>query len=197
MPEGQTGEICVRGPSIAQGYWRNPDASAATFVQISEQRFLRTGDLGFERAGKLYISGRLKDLVIVRGRNLVPQDIEDHLAQSIAALQLGRIAVFPLQTESAEAIGVAAEISRAAARSMRAEQLCQSIALAVHECVDEPARLVVLLGQGALPRTSSGKLQRSACAARLHAGELKALAVYRDGKLEGPQLSAAGTLALV
>jgi len=184
VPEGQNGEIWVSGPSIAQGYWQNSDATAAAFVQLGAERYLRTGDLGFERAGQLYISGRLKDLVIVRGRNIVPQDIEDHLAAEIAALQLGRISVFPVQTENGEAIGVAAELSRAAARSVKHEQLCQAIAQAVHECVDEPARLVILLGQGALPRTSSGKLQRSACAARLQAGELKTLAVYRDGKLE-------------
>ena len=184
VPEGQNGEIWVSGPSIAQGYWQNSDATAAAFVQLGAERYLRTGDLGFERAGQLHISGRLKDLVIVRGRNIVPQDIEDHLAAEIAALQLGRISVFPVQTENGEAIGVAAELSRAAARSVKHEQLCQVIAQAVHECVDEPARLVILLGQGALPRTSSGKLQRSACAARLQAGELKTLAVYRDGKLE-------------
>jgi acyl-CoA synthetase (AMP-forming)/AMP-acid ligase II len=197
VPDGHTGEIWVSGPSIAHGYWQNADASAAAFVRLGEQRYLRTGDLGFLRAGELYISGRLKDLVIVRGRNIVPQDIEDQLATSVAALQLGRIAVFPVQTESGEAIGVAAELSRAAARSVKPEQLCQSIALAVHECADEPARLVILLGQGALPRTSSGKLQRSACAARLASGELKTLAVYRAGKLEEPQPSAAGSLELV
>ena len=196
VPEAHTGEIWVSGPSIAQGYWQNADATAATFVQRGEQRFLRTGDLGFERAGQLYISGRLKDLVIVRGRNLVPQDIEDHLAAQIAALQLGRIAVFPVQADSGEAIGVAAELSRAAARSIKPEGLCQAITLAVHACVDEPARLVILLGQGGLPRTSSGKLQRSACATRLQAGELQTLAVYRDGKLQSPQPSAASALEL-
>jgi acyl-CoA synthetase (AMP-forming)/AMP-acid ligase II len=191
VAEGHTGEIWVSGPSVAQGYWQNADASAAAFVEHAGVRYLRTGDLGFERAGQLFISGRLKDLVIVRGRNLVPQDIEDDLAHNIPALQLGRIAVFPLHTDSGEAIAVAAELSRAAARSMRPELLCQSIALAVHACVDEPARLVILLGQGALPRTSSGKLQRNACAARLLSAELKTLAVFRDGKLERPQPSAA------
>jgi acyl-CoA synthetase (AMP-forming)/AMP-acid ligase II len=196
VPAGQSGEIWVSGPSVAQGYWQNPDATAATFVQRGEQRFLRTGDLGFVRDAALFVSGRLKDLVIVRGRNLVPQDIEDFLASSISALQLGRIAVFPLQTEAGEAIGVAAELSRAAARSVRPEQLCQSIVQLVHESVDEPARLVILLNQGQLPRTSSGKLQRSACAPRLGSGELKTLAVYRDGVLESPPLSAAGSLEL-
>ena len=196
VPEGHTGEIWAGGPSIAQGYWQNADATAAAFVQRGERRYLRTGDLGFERAGQLYISGRLKDLVIVRGRNVVPQDVEDHLAGQIAVLQLGRIAVFPLQTDSGEAIGVAAELSRAASRSVKLEALCQTIALAVHECVDEPARLVILLGQGALPRTSSGKLQRSACAARQDTGELKTLAVYRDGKLQSLPPSAAGALEL-
>jgi acyl-CoA synthetase (AMP-forming)/AMP-acid ligase II len=196
VADGQAGEICVSGPSIAQGYWQNAEATAAAFVQMDERRYLRTGDLGFERDGQLYISGRLKDLVIVRGRNLVPQDIEDFLATRIAALQLGRIAVFPLQTENGEAIGVAAELSRAAARSMRAEQLCQAIAMAVHECVDEPARLLLLLGQGQLPRTSSGKLQRSACAARFAAGELKTLAIFRDGVLQSPPPTAASSLEL-
>jgi acyl-CoA synthetase (AMP-forming)/AMP-acid ligase II len=191
VPAGQSGEIWVSGPSVAQGYWQNPDATASTFVKRGDRRYLRTGDLGFVRGAELFVSGRLKDLVIVRGRNLVPQDIEDFLATRIAALQLGRIAAFALQTDDGEAIGVAAELSRAAARSMRPEPLCRAIVQAVHESVDEPARLVLLLGQGQLPRTSSGKLQRSACALRFRAGELKTLAVYRDGVLESPQPTAA------
>lgn len=187
VADGLTGEIWVSGPSIAHGYWQNPEATAAAFVVHGDQRYLRTGDLGFVRDGQLHVSGRLKDLVIVRGRNIVPQDIEDQLAAAIPALQLGRIAAFAWQTESGEGIGVAAELSRAAARSVKLAPLCQAISLAVSESVDEPARLVILLAQGALPRTSSGKLQRYACAQRLQSGELKTLAVYRDGKLASAQ----------
>jgi acyl-CoA synthetase (AMP-forming)/AMP-acid ligase II len=197
LPEGQIGEICVSGPSLAQGYWRNPSATASGFVLQAGRRYLRTGDLGFVHDHEIYISGRLKDLIIVRGRNVVPQDIEDFLAGHVSPLQLGRVSVFSLQTDTGEAIGVAAELSRAAARSMRPEQLCQAIAAAVHECVDEPARLVLLLGPGALPRTSSGKLQRSACAQRFRSGELAPLAVYRDGVLQVSQPSAAAAVEVV
>jgi acyl-CoA synthetase (AMP-forming)/AMP-acid ligase II len=184
LPAGANGEIFVSGPSIAAGYYGNTAATDAAFVSLEGRRFLRTGDLGFTRDGELYISGRLKDLVIVRGRNVVPQDIEDYLASSIAPLQIGRISVFPVQTEDGEAIGVAAEVSRATARTMRAELLCQAISAAVHECVDAPAYLVALLAHGTLPRTSSGKLQRSACAARLQSGALVPLAVSRAGVLQ-------------
>jgi acyl-CoA synthetase (AMP-forming)/AMP-acid ligase II len=180
LPAGSPGEICVSGPSVAQGYFRNEAATAAAFVSLEGRRYLRTGDLGFVRDGELYISGRLKDLVIVRGRNIVPQDVEDHLAHHVGPLQVGRVAVFAVQTEEGEAVGVAAEVSRAAARSMRPELLCRAIAAAVHECVQEPARLVALLSQGALPRTSSGKLKRGACAEQLRSGELRALAVHRE-----------------
>jgi acyl-CoA synthetase (AMP-forming)/AMP-acid ligase II len=190
LAEGQVGEICVSGPSIAQGYWRNQAATDAAFVTLAGRRALRTGDLGFERDGQLHISGRLKDLIIVRGRNIVPQDVEDQLAGCVSPLQLGRIAAFSLQTAQGEAIGVAAELSRAAARSMRPEALCEAISAAVHDCVEEPARLIVLLAHGGLPRTSSGKLRRSACAERLQSGDLSPLAVYRDGVLQMPPSAA-------
>lgn len=191
LPEGQIGELCVSGPSVTQGYWRNQAASDAAFVTLGGARALRTGDLGFVRDGQLYISGRLKDLIIVRGRNIVPQDIEDQLAARVAPLQLGRVAAFVWQTDEGEAIGIAAELRSAAARSMRAEALCEAISAAVHECVDEPPRLVLLLAQGGLPRTSSGKLRRGACGERFHRGELSPLAVYRDGVLQVPPSVAA------
>jgi acyl-CoA synthetase (AMP-forming)/AMP-acid ligase II len=127
----------------------------------------------------------------------VPQDVEDFLATHVSPLQLGRVAAFSVQTDGAEAIGVAAEVSRAAARTMRPEALCEAISAAVHDCVEEAARLVALLPHGTLPRTSSGKLQRSTCAARLESGELAPLAVYRDGALQMPRPSVAGSVEAV
>ncbi|MGH8462571.1 MAG: AMP-binding protein, partial [Pseudomonas sp.] len=79
LADNQVGEIWACGPSIAKGYWRNPQASAQTFVELGGQTWLRTGDLGFLRDGELFVTGRLKDLLIVRGHNLYPQDLEKTL----------------------------------------------------------------------------------------------------------------------
>ncbi|MCF5827435.1 AMP-binding protein, partial [Pseudomonas syringae] len=83
LDENSIGEVWASGPSIAHGYWRNPQATANTFVQHDGQTWLRTGDLGFQRHGELYITGRLKDMLIVRGHNLYPQDIEKVIEREV------------------------------------------------------------------------------------------------------------------
>ncbi|MFM0566229.1 fatty acyl-AMP ligase [Paraburkholderia sediminicola] len=112
LESGRIGEIWFGGPSVAQGYWNNPQASTETFVSDANgERWLRTGDLGFMSGKRLYVNGRVKDLIIVRGQNLYPQDIETTLAARVAALRPGRIAAFAVaQDKDGEGIGIAAEI---------------------------------------------------------------------------------------
>ncbi|MFO6383095.1 acyl-CoA synthetase, partial [Pseudomonas aeruginosa] len=86
------GEIWAAGPSIAHGYWRNPEASAKTFVERDGRTWLRTGDLGFLRDGELFVTGRLKDMLIVRGHNLYPQDIERTVESEVPSARKGRVA---------------------------------------------------------------------------------------------------------
>jgi len=188
--DNTVGEVWASGPSIALGYWRNPEASAKAFVQYEGQTWLRTGDLGFMRDGELFITGRLKDMLIVRGHNLYPQDIEQTIEREVDVVRKGRVAVFAVHSDGQEGIGIAAEISRSVQKILAPEALINAIRQAVAEAFQEAPSVVVLLNPGALPKTSSGKLQRSACRNRLADGSLDSYALFpsavteREGKPE-------------
>ncbi|KPU61153.1 D-alanine--poly(phosphoribitol) ligase, subunit 1 [Pseudomonas fluorescens] len=178
------GEVWASGPSIALGYWRNPEASARTFVRHAGQTWLRTGDLGFMRNGELFITGRLKDMLIVRGHNLYPQDIEQTVEREVEVVRKGRVAAFVVTVDGQEGIGIAAEISRSVQKILPPESLIKAIRQAVAEAYQEAPSVVVLLNPGALPKTSSGKLQRSACRSRLADGSLDSYAVFPSATTE-------------
>ncbi|KQM47507.1 non-ribosomal peptide synthetase [Pseudomonas sp. Leaf15] len=178
LPDNRVGELWAAGPSIAQGYWRNPEASAKTFVQHAGRTWLRTGDLGFIRDGEVYITGRLKDLLIVRGHNLYPQDIEQTVEREVEVVRKGRVAAFAVNHQGLEGIGIAAEISRSVQKILPPEALIKAIRQAVAEAYQEAPSVVVLLNPGALPKTSSGKVQRSACALRHADGSLDSYAQF-------------------
>ena len=178
LPDNRIGEVWAAGPSIAHGYWRNPEATAKTFVQHAGRTWLRTGDLGFIRDGELFITGRLKDLLIVRGHNLYPQDIEKTIEREVEVVRKGRVAAFAVTEQGQEGIGIAAEISRSVQKILPPEALIKAIRQAVAEACQEAPSVVVLLNPGALPKTSSGKLQRSACRTRLADGSLDYYALF-------------------
>uniref|UniRef100_UPI001481E943 condensation domain-containing protein n=1 Tax=Rhodomicrobium sp. R_RK_3 TaxID=2029567 RepID=UPI001481E943 len=181
LPEGRVGEIVVSGPNVALGYWRKPEATARTFPLRGGRRQLVTGDLGFMRGGELHIAGRSKDLIIIRGQNIYPQDIEQRLESELELLRQGRIAAFPAEIGGREGIGIAVEVARSVQKLTQPEALAQLIGQTVSEAFLEPARVVVLLNPGALPRTSSGKLQRAATRQGWLARSLDAYAVVEDG----------------
>ncbi|MCP1417865.1 amino acid adenylation domain-containing protein/non-ribosomal peptide synthase protein (TIGR01720 family) [Pseudomonas laurylsulfativorans] len=187
------GEVWASGPSIALGYWRNPEASARTFVQHAGQTWLRTGDLGFMRDGELFITGRLKDMLIVRGHNLYPQDIEQTVEREVEVVRKGRVAAFAVTVDGQEGIGIAAEISRSVQKILPPESLIKAIRQAVAEAYQEAPSVVVLLDPGALPKTSSGKLQRSACRSRLADGSLDSYAVFPSASAESAGLVESGS----
>jgi acyl-CoA synthetase (AMP-forming)/AMP-acid ligase II len=166
-PEAQLGEIWVAGPSVAQGYWDRPDDSRAAFQNvlagIGNEPFLRTGDLGFVHRGELFLVGRLKDLIIVQGRKYYPQDIEEAAEGSHPALLVGASAAFAVDLEGAEQIVVACEVKREERRQLDTSQVIQAVREAVAAALELPVYGVVLLKPGSLPRTTSGKIQRSAC----------------------------------
>ncbi|AOE69285.1 non-ribosomal peptide synthase/polyketide synthase [Pseudomonas fluorescens] len=189
LADNGVGEIWASGPSIAHGYWRNPEASAKTFVQHAGRTWLRTGDLGFIREGELYITGRLKDLLIVRGHNLYPQDIEQTIEREVEVVRKGRVAAFAVNDQGQEGIGIAAEISRSVQKILPPEALIKAIRQAVAEAYQEAPCVVLLLNPGALPKTSSGKLQRAACAVRHADGSLDSYAQFPD--LHAPAPNAA------
>ncbi|MGU3362908.1 amino acid adenylation domain-containing protein, partial [Methylobacterium sp. M6A4_1b] len=194
LPEGVVGEVRVSGPSLAQGYWRNPAASAETFPEVEGRRWLRTGDLGFLRAGRLFLVGRAKDLIILRGQNVYPQDVERVVEAEVDILRQGRIAAFGLEREGREGIGVAVEVSRSVQKLVRPEALAALVAEAVADAFLETARVVVLLNPGGLPRTSSGKIQRGATRQGWQAGSLDAYAVIEDGRPTGARARKLGEL---
>ncbi|TBV12885.1 non-ribosomal peptide synthase/polyketide synthase [Stutzerimonas kirkiae] len=180
--DDRVGEVWSSGPSIAQGYWRNPQASAESFPLRDGRTWLRTGDLGFMHRGELYVSGRLKDMLIIRGQNLYPQDIERTVEQQVEAVRKGRVAVFAMQQEGEEGFAVAAEIGRRVQKQQPLEQLLAQIRDTVADVHHESPALVALLDPGTLPKTSSGKLQRSACRKLLQSGELVPVALGEFGE---------------
>ncbi|MCT9074070.1 amino acid adenylation domain-containing protein [Cupriavidus gilardii] len=186
LPDGQIGEICISGPSVTAGYWQQPEATAMTFPDHGDaaSRYLRTGDLGFLHDGRLYVAGRLKDLIIVRGHNLYPQDIEIAVEAAVEVVRKGRVAAFPFQSADGqiETIGIAAEIARSIQKFGSPEAVETAIREAVAHCCGEPPGLVLLLQPGELPKTTSGKLQRSRCLPAWRSGELALWAAFESGR---------------
>ncbi|MFI1917974.1 fatty acyl-AMP ligase [Nocardia sp. NPDC020380] len=167
-PPDRVGEIWVSGGQVAQGYWRNPSATAQTFRAAGE--YLRTGDLGLLVDGELYVIGRAKDIVIIRGRNYYPQDIEQTVQASHPALRAGACAAFAIPAPAGEQLVVVQEIRRDAVADP-AEVLGAIRAAVVAEHELAPAD-VVLAAPDEVPRTSSGKIRRSAVRARYLAREV-------------------------
>lgn len=162
----EVGEIWVSGEHVAQGYWQRPEASLATFgatlADTAERSYLRTGDLGFLQDGELFVTGRIKDLLIIRGRNHYPQDIELTIEQAHPALQSAGSAAFTVEVEGEEQLVVVCEAQRTS-RHVDIEEVAQAARQAVAEQHELQLYGIVLLKPGYLPRTSSGKVQRGAC----------------------------------
>lgn len=175
------GEIWLCGPSISPGYWNKPEETAQTFVTADGTRFLRTGDLGYVHDGEVFVAGRCKDLIIVRGQNIYPQDVEALIETEIDAIRPGRVAAFRTEAAGEEGVGIAAEVSRTMQRLIPADALARLIAETVAGGFLEPPKLVLLLPPGTLPKTSSGKLRRSVCLPLWRAGALAAYAAFELG----------------
>jgi acyl-CoA synthetase (AMP-forming)/AMP-acid ligase II len=182
--EGVTGEIWVASASVAQGYWNDTEATDKTFqARLADGRgpFLRTGDLGFFYKGELYVTGRLKDVIIIRGRKHYPQDLEDTIERSHPALRLNAGAVFSVDASGEERLIVVHELE--ARRSPEADysEVFGNIQQAMGAAHGLQICVTVLLKPGAIPRTSSGKIQRSFCKQRFLQGGLTEVA--RFGRL--------------
>lgn len=179
---GGIGEIWATGPSIGSGYWNKPDASRNTFVEHEGATWLRTGDLGFVHEGQLYVAGRIKDMIIVRGHNLYPQDIERMIESEVDIVRKGRVAAFAVDGPDGEGIGLAAEVSRSTQKLVSPEALVETLSAAVSEQFGEPLSVVMLLNPGGMPKTTSGKLQRSACRQGWIDRTADAYAMYAHGE---------------
>ncbi|HEX2269444.1 MAG TPA: AMP-binding protein, partial [Pyrinomonadaceae bacterium] len=175
---GSIGEIWVAGPHVAQGYWRRAEESEATFKACVDGKgpYLRTGDLGFLNEGELFVTGRLKDLIIIRGRNYFPQDIELAAEVSHASLRPGGGAAFSIDVSGEERLVILHEVDRHHDSDLT--EVIGAIRQAVAEEYELQVHAVALLKPGSLPKTSSGKIQRHACRASFLRDEFAALATW-------------------
>ncbi|CAM5509921.1 fatty acyl-AMP ligase [Streptomyces canus] len=177
LPDGRVGEIWVRGPNVARGYWGRPAETRRVFDAVTpdgESGFLRTGDLGILHEGELYVTGRTKELIIVRGRNLYPQDLEAATREAHPALERGVGAAFSVPVPEEEVVVV---------RECRAERVAPDelahVAARVRDRltrdVGVPAHNIVLVPPGTVARTTSGKIQRRLLRRQFLGGELPIL----------------------
>ena len=183
MPPGQIGEVWVRGPSIAQGYWNRPEESDQVFrarlAETDEGPFLRTGDLGVLEDGELFITGRLKDLIIVRGLNHYPHDIELTVEESHSGVRPNCGAAFTvIEGERADGSGSSSSTKSNAPSgpiSSRSSTPIRRDVAKEHELLVDS---IVLVKAGSIPKTSSGKIQRHACRNGYLAGQLDVVASW-------------------
>jgi acyl-CoA synthetase (AMP-forming)/AMP-acid ligase II/acyl carrier protein len=178
---GQVGEIWVAGPSIARGYWDKPEDSRqaleARLADTGEGPYLRTGDLGFLDEGELFITGRLKDLIILCGRNLYPQDLERTAERSHPDLQPGCGAAFSIEEDGQERLVIACEAMPR--RHPEVDQVAEAVRQAVIEEHEADLYAFVLLKPSGIPRTSSGKIQRHVCRSAFVSGTLEMVGQWR------------------
>jgi acyl-CoA synthetase (AMP-forming)/AMP-acid ligase II/alkylation response protein AidB-like acyl-CoA dehydrogenase/acyl carrier protein len=195
----RVGEVWVSGPSVAHGYWQRPAETEATFgaclAKTGEGPFLRTGDLAFMRDGELFITGRLKDLIIINGRNVYPQDIEEVIEHTIDFIEPNMCAAFSVEIGGQEKLAIVAEANRSLVRAAqqlekelaqsgeqqkakddylaRIEAMAQNIVKAVAQQFDVSVSSIVFVKPGTFPRTTSGKVQRSRCKELALTGQLE------------------------
>lgn len=189
----EVGEIWVADPSVAQGYWHRPDATEATFnaylADTKEGPFLRTGDLGFMKDEHLFISSRMKDVVIIRGANHYPQDIEWTVQDAHPAMRPENGAAFSLVIEGEERLVIAQEVQRSHLKQLNQEDAFEAIRRVVSEQHEVQIYAILLLKAGSVPKTSSGKIQRSACRQGYLDNSLETIAIWTAPVLERPHQS--------
>jgi 8-amino-7-oxononanoate synthase len=196
LSPGRVGEIWVSGPSVAQGYWNRGDASAATFGAMLAQSdqtsagqavstwrpnpgpYLRTGDLGFFDNGELFVAGRLKDLIIIRGRNHYPQDIEHAVEEASTLVRAGSIAAFAVDVDGRERVAVVAEVERGKREPAEVATAFEAIRKRLATEHELAVEAIVLVRPNSVPKTSSGKIQRHACKRQFLDGTLEVVDQY-------------------
>ncbi|HWL84626.1 MAG TPA: fatty acyl-AMP ligase, partial [Polyangiaceae bacterium] len=171
---GRVGEVWIAGPSVATGYFAAQEETMLVFdAQLEKERYLRTGDLGFLDGDELFVTGRIKDVIIVRGCNHYPQDIETTVMECHSAMRPGCGAAFAVTIEGEERVIVAQEMDPGRGDPALLLAIARRAILEHH---DVPLHAVLLLGPRTIPKTSSGKIQRQACRASYLAGTLETLA---------------------
>lgn len=199
LSEEAIGEIWISSPSVGQGYWEREELTQEIFqaeTADGDGPFLKTGDLGFVSDNQLFVAGRLKDMIIVRGVNKYPQDIEITAEQSHTVMQSGLVAAFAHVAEDRERLVITAEVQK-----RNEETDWDEVLKAIRRDVSQEHELapdaIVLVRFGTLPRTSSGKIQRHACRKMFERGSLKVIAEWKAWEIDLPAsepMIAAGTM---
>ncbi|MEO6419798.1 MAG: fatty acyl-AMP ligase [Polyangiaceae bacterium] len=198
MDHRRVGEIWVKGPHVARGYWaraeESADAFTARFAGEEGGPFLRTGDLGFIDEGELFVVGRIRDLLVIHGKNHAAEDIEDTVRRTSPAVRIGAVAAFSVESSTGESAVVIAEVEalryasppRAAdeARAIDVEAAARELRRAVFEESGVMLHAVVFVRPGSMARTSSGKVQRHACKRAYAEGSLAVLGAYPSAPTE-------------
>ncbi len=194
LPPDRVGEIWVSGPSVAQGYWNRADETKSTFQAMlklpanaagqvgrwkpNQGPYMRTGDLGFFDNGELFVTGRLKDLIIIRGRNHYPQDLEHSAEEASGLVRPGCVAAFAVEIDGRERVVIVAELERGKreeADVLAAFDAIRKRLATEHEVATEA---IVLVRPNSIPKTSSGKIQRHACRRQFSDGSLSVIEQY-------------------
>jgi amino acid adenylation domain-containing protein len=188
LPPGHVGEIRVKGPTVSPGYWNHPDVTASTFGSDGE---LHTGDRGYLEDGELYVVGRIKDLIILDGANIAPEDVESAL---LAFPEITAAAAVADESATGESVALALECARLPREKLAV--LCSAIRRRVADLIEIPVHRIVMVRTGTLPRTTSGKIRRGATREALAAGSLAA--IYDEAvEREIPRLPAGPILQCV
>nr|WKN34989.1 fatty acyl-AMP ligase [Tunicatimonas sp. TK19036] len=163
-PDGEVGEVWVKGQCVTQGYWRNSEATERTFHAYEQSSghgpFLRTGDLGFMDQGELFVTGRCKELIIINGSNYYPQDIEQEAEKACPELRIGCGAAFSIDINDQEKLVLVYELQRKYARTADQAALGTAIKIAVSQKFKLNVHDIVFIAASSFPKTTSGKLQR-------------------------------------
>lgn len=190
-PPDKVGEIWVSGKSVAAGYWNRPEETEQTFnahlADTREGPYLRTGDMGFLRDGEVFITGRLKDLIIIRGRNHYPQDVEWTVESSHKSLRQGCGAAFSIEATGEERLIVVQEVDDKQPPDVG--EIIRAIRREVAENHELQVYSVVLIKPGSIPKTSSGKIQRQFCRDALLKDDLDVLSRWQESlesEAQGP-----------
>ncbi|MDJ0633513.1 MAG: fatty acyl-AMP ligase [Xenococcaceae cyanobacterium MO_188.B29] len=187
------GEIWVSGSGVGKGYWQQPEETENTFnaylADTKEGPFLRTGDLGFIEDGELYITGRLKEVMIFWGRYCYPQHVEKTVQDSHPALRPNCGAAFSLDVDTTERLVIVQEVERSYLRKLNIEEIVEVICQSVGQVHEVEAYAIALLKTGSIPKTSSGKIQRRGCKAQFLSGDLNIVAKWQQSHSAGKNVT--------
>ena len=182
----EVGEIWVLGSGIGKGYWEQKQETKDTFQGLlkgtKSPEYLRTGDLGFLQNGELYITGRLKEVMIFWGRYRYPQHVEETVQKSHPALRKNAGAAFAIDKDGAEKLVIVQEVERSYLRSLNLEEIVTAICQSVGEVHEVEVYAIALLKTGSIPKTSSGKIQRRGCSQQFLEGDLNIVAQWQQDR---------------